>query len=94
MSRYLVHNDRLFLGSSSACNLVACIKFVKKRRWQEGQTLVTILYVSLDTHGMNDVIHIFQMRLWQQTLLEGKCISSGKTECSLTRLCLCYPQFW
>jgi cysteine synthase A len=57
MSRYLVQNDGLFLGSSSACNLVACIKFVKKRGWRDGQTLVTILYVSLDIRGMNDVIH-------------------------------------
>ncbi|KAG1889823.1 tryptophan synthase beta subunit-like PLP-dependent enzyme, partial [Suillus subluteus] len=43
MSRYLVQNDGLFLGSSSACNLVACIKFVKKRGWRDGETLVTIL---------------------------------------------------
>ncbi|KAF8530495.1 tryptophan synthase beta subunit-like PLP-dependent enzyme [Hysterangium stoloniferum] len=43
MSRYLVLNDGLFLGSSSACNLVACIKLVKKLRWKEGQTVVTIL---------------------------------------------------
>ncbi|ELU37702.1 cysteine synthase [Rhizoctonia solani AG-1 IA] len=30
MSRYLVQNDGLFLGSSSACNLVACIKVAKE----------------------------------------------------------------
>ncbi|KAG2740907.1 tryptophan synthase beta subunit-like PLP-dependent enzyme [Suillus brevipes Sb2] len=54
MSRYLVHNDGLFLGSSSACNLVACIKFVKKRRWQEGQTLVTILCDSGNRHYSKD----------------------------------------
>jgi len=44
MSRYLVLNDGLFLGSSSACNLVACIRLAKKMGWKEGQRLVTILY--------------------------------------------------
>ncbi|KAG1844327.1 tryptophan synthase beta subunit-like PLP-dependent enzyme [Suillus subalutaceus] len=50
MSRYLVQNDGLFLGSSSACNLVACIKFVKKRGWRDGETLVTILCDSGNRH--------------------------------------------
>ena len=45
MSRYLVKHDGLFLGSSSACNLVACIKLVKKLGWKDGQRIVTILYV-------------------------------------------------
>ena len=43
MSRYLVNHDGLFLGSSSACNLVACIKLVKKMGWNDGQKIVTIL---------------------------------------------------
>lgn len=43
MSRYLVQNDGLFLGSSSACNVVACIKLAKKMGWSNGQRLVTIL---------------------------------------------------
>jgi cysteine synthase A len=30
MSRYLVHRDGLFLGSSSACNLVASVRLAKK----------------------------------------------------------------
>ena len=47
MSRYLVHHDGLFLGSSSACNLVACIKLVKKMEWQDGEKIVTILSVLL-----------------------------------------------
>jgi threonine synthase len=47
MSRYLVKHDGLFLGSSSACNLVACIKLAKKMGWRNGQTIVTILSVSL-----------------------------------------------
>ncbi|GJJ06633.1 hypothetical protein Clacol_000827 [Clathrus columnatus] len=43
MSRYLVQNDGLFLGSSSACNLVACIKLAKQMKWKEKQVIVTIL---------------------------------------------------
>lgn len=43
MSRYLVKHDGLFLGSSSACNLVACVKLAKKMDWTEGQHVVTIL---------------------------------------------------
>lgn len=43
MSRYLVLNDGLFLGSSSACNLVACVKLARHMGWKEGQTIVTIL---------------------------------------------------
>lgn len=44
MSRYLIEHDGLFLGSSSACNLVACIKLVKKMGWKDGRRVVTILY--------------------------------------------------
>ena len=44
MSRYLVKHDGLFLGSSSACNLVACVKLAKQEGWTKGQTVVTILY--------------------------------------------------
>ncbi|EAU91082.2 hypothetical protein CC1G_03250 [Coprinopsis cinerea okayama7 len=44
MSRYLVQNDGLFLGSSSACNLTACVKLVKKMGWEgSGKKIVTIL---------------------------------------------------
>jgi len=50
MSRYLVQNDGLFLGSSSACNLVACIKLVRKMGWKEGQTIVTLLCDSGNRH--------------------------------------------
>ncbi|KAG1725435.1 uncharacterized protein EDB91DRAFT_1168639 [Suillus paluster] len=50
MSRYLVQNDGLFLGSSSACSLVAC-------------TLVTTLYVPL-RNSWNDCDSPFsQVRL-------------------------------
>ncbi|KAI0823424.1 PALP-domain-containing protein [Trametes gibbosa] len=50
MSRYLVHNDGLFLGSSSACNLVTCIKLVKMMGWGSGQRVVTILCDSGNRH--------------------------------------------
>ena len=41
MSRYLVDHDGLWLGSSSACNLVACVRLAKKMR--KGSKIVTIL---------------------------------------------------
>lgn len=44
MSRFLVQRDGLFLGSSSACNLVACVKLVRKMGWRDGEKVVTILY--------------------------------------------------
>ncbi|KAJ8695927.1 Cysteine synthase 2 [Pleurotus ostreatus] len=50
MSRYLVHNDGLFLGSSSACNLVACVKLVRQMGWKDGQKIVTILCDSGTRH--------------------------------------------
>ncbi|PCH35999.1 PALP-domain-containing protein [Wolfiporia cocos MD-104 SS10] len=50
MSRYLVQRDGLFIGSSSACNLVACVKLAKKMGWKEGQTVVTILCDSGSRH--------------------------------------------
>lgn len=43
MARFLVERDGLFVGSSSACNLVATVKYVKKMGWENGQTIVTIL---------------------------------------------------
>ncbi|KAI5114625.1 hypothetical protein M0805_005297, partial [Coniferiporia weirii] len=50
MSRYLVLNDGLFLGSSSACNLFACVKLVKKMGWCNGERIVTILCDSGNRH--------------------------------------------
>ncbi|KAJ7879555.1 PALP-domain-containing protein [Mycena olivaceomarginata] len=43
MARYLVKHDGLFIGSSSACNLVACVRLVKKMGWHSGQRIVTVL---------------------------------------------------
>jgi cysteine synthase A len=44
MSRHLVNADGLFLGSSSACNLVACVRLIHSRGWKgSGKRIVTIL---------------------------------------------------
>ncbi|KAF8895734.1 tryptophan synthase beta subunit-like PLP-dependent enzyme, partial [Gymnopilus junonius] len=50
MARYLVRHDGLFIGSSSACNLVACVKLIKQKGWTEGKTVVTILCDSGTRH--------------------------------------------
>ncbi|KII92701.1 hypothetical protein PLICRDRAFT_51059 [Plicaturopsis crispa FD-325 SS-3] len=51
MSRYLVHHDGLFLGSSSACNLLACVKLARKMKWENsGRSIVTILCDSGNRH--------------------------------------------
>lgn len=50
MARYLVQHDGLFLGSSSACNLVACVKLVKKMGWCNGERVVTIMCDSGTRH--------------------------------------------
>lgn len=41
MSRYLVTHDGLYLGSSSACNLFACVRLAKKLG--KGTRIATIL---------------------------------------------------
>ncbi|KAH9171961.1 PALP-domain-containing protein [Lactarius sanguifluus] len=43
MARFLVQRDGLFLGSSSAVNLVACVKLVRKLGWNKGEKVVTVL---------------------------------------------------
>ncbi|KAJ7141203.1 tryptophan synthase beta subunit-like PLP-dependent enzyme [Mycena epipterygia] len=43
MARYLMKHDGLFVGSSSACNLVACVRLVKKMGWHSGERIVTVL---------------------------------------------------
>ncbi|KAF9267902.1 PALP-domain-containing protein [Marasmius fiardii PR-910] len=50
MSRYLVKHDGLFLGSSSACNLVASVRLAHKMGWKEGQVIVTVLCDSGTRH--------------------------------------------
>ncbi|KAJ7092007.1 PALP-domain-containing protein [Mycena belliarum] len=43
MARYVMKHDGLFIGSSSACNLVACVRLVKKMGLHSGQRIVTVL---------------------------------------------------
>jgi len=53
MARYILQHDGLFLGSSSACNLVAAVKFVRKMGWESRdpkQVIVTILCDSGSRH--------------------------------------------
>ncbi|KAL5523515.1 hypothetical protein ACEPAG_7688 [Sanghuangporus baumii] len=50
MSRYVMLNDGFFLGSSSACNLFACVKLSKKMKWSKGERIVTILCDSGSRH--------------------------------------------
>jgi len=50
MARFLVERDGLFVGSSSACNLVAAVRYVKKMGWKDGQSVVTILCDSGNRH--------------------------------------------
>ncbi|PPQ87457.1 hypothetical protein CVT25_008193 [Psilocybe cyanescens] len=50
MSRYLVKHDGLFLGSSSACNLVACVKLAKQKAWTHGK-IVTLERVIIPSFG-------------------------------------------
>jgi cysteine synthase A len=45
MARFLVQRDGLFLGSSSAVNLVGCVKLVRKMGWSKGEKIVTVLCV-------------------------------------------------
>lgn len=56
MSRHLVHSDGLFIGSSSACNLVACVRLAKTM--PKGSTIVTVLCDSGVRH-QSKVGHFF-----------------------------------
>jgi cysteine synthase A len=46
MSRWLVKHDGLFLGSSSACNLVAAVRVARRLGRNSKKTIVTILWVA------------------------------------------------
>ncbi|KAF3920855.1 hypothetical protein ABW21_db0203066 [Orbilia brochopaga] len=51
MARYLVEQDGLFVGSSSAVNCVAAVKLVKERGWENSnRRIVTILCDSGSRH--------------------------------------------
>jgi hypothetical protein len=55
MARFLVQRDGLFLGSSSAVNLVACVKLVRKMGWGNGEKVVTVLCVT--PTALSDLSH-------------------------------------
>ncbi|KIJ18828.1 cysteine synthase [Paxillus involutus ATCC 200175] len=62
MSRYLVQHDGLFLGSSSACNLVACIKLVQQMGWKEGQSATRAVDITPSSGMMITLdMQIFQL---------------------------------
>jgi cysteine synthase len=51
MARYLVEQDGLFVGSSSAVNCVAAIKLIKLKGWENsGKKVVTIMCDSGTRH--------------------------------------------
>lgn len=51
MAKYLVERDGLFVGSSSAVNVLACVKLVKEKGWEgSGKRVVTILCDSGSRH--------------------------------------------
>ncbi|KAL7415472.1 tryptophan synthase beta subunit-like PLP-dependent enzyme [Mrakia frigida] len=61
MSRHLTKADGLFLGSSSACNLVACVRAVRDGLVPQGGRIVTILCDSGNRHFS---------KFWSDTYLE------------------------
>lgn len=58
MARFLVQRDGLFLGSSSAVNLVACVKLARKMGWSNGEKVVTVLYVFPSYCTIQPCIHL------------------------------------
>ncbi|WVF67110.1 hypothetical protein IAT40_001855 [Kwoniella sp. CBS 6097] len=68
MSRYLVAHDGLFLGSSSACNLVACVRLAKTL--SKGSRIATILCDSGSRH---------QSKFWSDEYLRANDIEIDPT---------------
>jgi len=68
MSRYLVEHDGLYLGSSSACNLLACVRVAK--RLSSGSRVVTILC---------DAGHRHQNKFWSDEYLAKMGITPDPT---------------
>ncbi|EKD03968.1 hypothetical protein A1Q2_01738 [Trichosporon asahii var. asahii CBS 8904] len=68
MSRYLVEHDGLFLGSSSACNLVAAVRLAKTM--PKGSRIVTILCDSGARH---------QTKFWSDQYLKDHDIKIDPT---------------
>jgi len=100
MSRYLVQNDGLFLGSSSACNLVTCVKLVRKLGWKGGQTIVTILYISIFLELYHDLQHVIRCdsgnRHYSKVCELLFCIRNVSEVCSYVTILTMYvfTQFW
>lgn len=70
MSRYLVAHDGLFLGSSSACNLVACVRLAKSGTLPRNARVVTILCDSGNRH---------QSKFWSDDFLQKQGIKVDTT---------------
>lgn len=68
MSRYLVEHDGLYLGSSSACNLLAAVRVAKRLR--SGSRVVTILC---------DAGHRHQNKFWSDEYLAKMGITPDPT---------------
>lgn len=68
MSRYLVEHDGLFLGSSSACNLVAAVRLAQQM--PKGSRIVTILCDSGARH---------QTKFWSDQYLKDHGIKIDRT---------------
>ena len=77
MSRYIAKHDGLFLGSSSAVNLVACVQLAKRRKWHNKEKIVTILCDSGSRH-FSKVRDIFRLSPSQWTY---SLFSFGKRGC-------------
>ncbi|KAI0301040.1 PALP-domain-containing protein [Multifurca ochricompacta] len=69
MARFLVQRDGLFLGSSSAVNLVACVKLVRKMGWGNGEKVVTILCDSGTRHYSKVCTLDFGWRLFSELIV-------------------------
>jgi len=64
MARFLVQRDGLFLGSSSAVNLVACVKLARKMGWCNGEKIVTVLCDSGARHYSKVRVFLFLVCWW------------------------------
>ncbi|CAK5265405.1 unnamed protein product [Mycena citricolor] len=50
MARYVMRHDGIFIGSSSACNLVASVRLAQKMGWSNGERITTVLCDSGSRH--------------------------------------------
>lgn len=93
MSRHLATVDGLFLGSSAAVNLVACVRLAKKWGKNSGKTVVTILWLVAPTRRCLRVLRPFSGNFLIAILELGIIVDSGESLiCSIsypwTDLCL------